>query len=710
MKKVKPVLILLILAMVIFSCKSKKRYPDALTPEQALKSFQLNGDFDIQVYAAEPFVKDPVSLTFDDEGNAFVAELPDYPYQPAPGKGHGRIKMLIDSNHDGRIDKAIVFADNLSMPTSMLPWKGGLIVTAAPNILYLKDTNDDHKADIQDTLFTGFFSTNMEAQITALRFSVDNWIYAANYGREGKVTDTKDRKHDTLAMSGADFRFRMDKNIFERETGLAQFGQAIDDWGNRFLTENSVHIEEPVIPWRYLYRHSFLLPVETSLHISDHEELMNQVTPAPYWRAERTKRRNKAFQEQKSDRVEYADKHFTGASGGIVYTGDAYPEKYYGNFFVTEVAGNLVHRDILVQSDSSPHYIATLDPSEKDKEFLASTDPWFRPTSLTMGPDGCLYLVDMYRQHIETPFAIPEDLKKDMDFMNGSEMGRIYRIVPKNGKYDKGRSPNFSKMSSDELVKYLSHPNQAFRLTAQRLLLERQDKSVVPSLVTLFSQSTDPRYRLHAFYTLDGLNALNLDIVKQAMNDSNPAIRKAGIQLAERYPECLPQIIERTKDSSIEVAFQATLSLGNYPYKQSGVALADVMMKYGQDKWFTSAVLSSEAGTSVDFFDLLVKKDWFNNKANKGQITFFKELSNILSLANRKEEILKFIKTVSDNGLIKNKDFKIAILKGFTKGYEDSESKPKSDPAVVTAFEDISKSCTDKDEKDAAEALLKALQ
>lgn len=709
MIKTKPVLFLLI-CIAVFSCTEKKRYPDALTPEQSIKTFQLNGDFDIEVYAAEPFVKDPVSLTFDDEGNAFVAELPDYPYQPEPGKGHGRIKMLIDINHDGRIDSAIVFADGLSMPTSILPWKGGLIVTAAPNILYLKDTNSDHKADTRDTLFSGFFATNMEAQITALRFNIDNWIYAANYGREGEVTDTKGGKHDTLAMSGADFRFRMDKNLFERETGLAQFGQALDDWGNRFLSENSVHIEEPVIPWRYLYRHSFLLPVKTSLEISDHAELMNQVTPAPYWRAERTKRRNKAFQEQKSNRVEYADKHFTGASGGVVYTGDVYPEKYNGNFFVTEVAGNLVHRDILIASDSTPHHIATLDPLEKDKEFLTTTDPWFRPTSITIGPDGCMYLVDMYRQHIETPFAIPEDLKKDMDFMAGSEMGRIYRIVPKNGKFDKNRNPNFIKMNSDELVTYLSHPNQAFRLTAQRLLLERQDKSVIPSLVKLFSESKDPRYRLHAFYTLDGLNALNLNLVKQAINDADPSVRKAGIQLGERYPECLSQFIERTKDSSIEVAFQATLSLGNYPFKQSGDALADVLLKYGQDQWFTAAVLSSDAGASLDFFELLTKKGWFNNSVKKGQSEFFKELTNILGLINHKDEILKFMKTVSDNDLIKEKDYKIAILKGFTKGYEDSEKKPKTDPAVVAVFESISKSSTDADEKKAADALLKALQ
>ena len=166
MKKVN----VLILALLVtgLAC-TKKRYADPLTPEEALKSFSLNEDFNIEVFAAEPFIVDPVDLTFDEDGNAFAVEMPDYPYKPEPGKGRGRIKMLLDTDGDGRVDKATVFADSIAEATSILPWKGGLLVAAAPNIWFMKDTNGDFKADLKEVLFTGFFETNSEAQITCLK-------------------------------------------------------------------------------------------------------------------------------------------------------------------------------------------------------------------------------------------------------------------------------------------------------------------------------------------------------------------------------------------------------------------------------------------------------------------------------------------------------------------------------------------------------------
>src|SRR5688572_21388560 len=188
---------------VLLSC-AEKHYTDALSPEEALRSFDLDKDFNIEIFAAEPFVLDPVEMIFDEQGNAFVVEMPDYPFRPESGIGTGNIRMLSDTNSDGRIDKATIFADSLLEATSILPWKGGLIVTAAPNIFYLKDTNDDHHADTKELLFTGFFKNNSELQVTSLRFGVDNWIYAANFGNEGKVTSTRNPEAPALSMSGAD--------------------------------------------------------------------------------------------------------------------------------------------------------------------------------------------------------------------------------------------------------------------------------------------------------------------------------------------------------------------------------------------------------------------------------------------------------------------------------------------------------------------------
>lgn len=314
-----------LLLLVLYSCK-QSHYPGPLTPEEALKSFQIDSNFTIELYATEPYVKDPVCLAWDESGNAYAVELPDYPYPLVEGKTSGKIKLLKDLNNDGKVDSAIVFADHLAYATNVLPWKGGLLVTAAPYILYLKDTTGDGKSDRSDTLFTGFFDKNTEAQITNLCFNVDNWIYAANMGFESKVKEygAKDTSK-SLSLAGTDFRFRPDKLTFGNATGAAQFGQSLDGFGHRFITTNSDHIKQSVIPYRYLQRNPFLSDVPGSDDITDHGQDMIQVTPTPYWRQVRTDRRNKKFKEQKLNRIEYARDKFTGASGSAFYGADAYP-------------------------------------------------------------------------------------------------------------------------------------------------------------------------------------------------------------------------------------------------------------------------------------------------------------------------------------------------------------------------------------------------
>jgi putative membrane-bound dehydrogenase-like protein len=250
-----------------------------------------------------------VSMEFDEMGNIYVVEMPDYPFKPEAGKQKGRIIQLKDTNGDGRIDQSVIFADSLMEATSILPWKGGLLVTTAPHILYLKDTDGDGHSDTREILFSGFFDQNSEAQITSLSFGVDNWIYAANNGQPGEVTSGKDSSATPLKMSGADFRFRPDRNQFERTTGSGQFGQTLDDWGNRFITQNTLHIQQTIMPWKYWHRHPFLPSPKAVVNISDHDLEMYQKTPPPYWRAERTRRRNADFKERNLDRVEYAEDH-----------------------------------------------------------------------------------------------------------------------------------------------------------------------------------------------------------------------------------------------------------------------------------------------------------------------------------------------------------------------------------------------------------------
>ncbi|MBL7700345.1 MAG: dehydrogenase [Chitinophagaceae bacterium] len=660
--------IVTLLAITIASCRHS-HYTDPLTPEQALESFQLNDSFTIEIFATEPFVNDPVSLTFDDRGNAFVVEMPDYPFQSRPGRGNGQIRMLVDNDKDGRTDDAKIFADSLSEATSITPWDGGLIVTAAPDIFFMKDTNGDHRADIKQLMFTGFFKGNSEAQITALLFNIDNWIYAANNGQSGSVSSPNASDNKKLSITGSDFRFEANSMTFERASGSGQFGQTIDRWGNRFLTQNSLHIEQVVIESKYLNRHPFMPPVSTTHALSDHQELMDQVTPPPYWRQERTNRRNAAFREKNVDRVEYADKHFTGAAGGIVYGGDGFSETYRGNYFVGDVAGNLVHRDVLIPSDSSPVFIAVKPKNEMNREFLASTDPWFRPVNFCVGPDGYLYIVDMYRQHIEAPFAIPEDLRREMNFMNGSEFGRIYRVKPKNAGQAKPRTTNFTAMKTAELVDYLSHPNMPFRFQAQRILFERHDRSAIPPLVTL-AAGNNAEGKVHALYSLKGMNALTFDLVKQALRDKHPAVRASATRLAEDFPESFPLLVELTNDSSIGVSYQACLSLGNFTSKQPLEPLAEVLIKKGYDRWFRFAVLSSETGISNQFIEELQKKGWFNGSNSNGSQAYLSDFARITVVKNNKSDLEHFLK------IIAAKDFpescRTSVLEGASKGLSDT--------------------------------------
>lgn len=669
--KGKKALLLLPFILLVGDCLAQ-RYAAALSPEESLKKLNIVNGFSVQLFASEPHVFDPVSLEFDEQGNAYVIEMPDYPYEVEPGKGHGRIRILKDTDGDGKIDKSIIFAENVTEATSMLPWKGGLIVTAAPNIIYLKDTNGDGKSDSSEILFSGFFQNNSEAQVTSLKLGVDNWIYANNNGQSGKVTLSKTPGAAAVEVRGADFRFRMDRNVFELETGPGQFGQTIDDWGHRFFSQNSIHLQQAVIPWRYTHRHAFLPTSKFNVTVTDHEEIMFQETAPPYWRAERSARRNKAYKESNLNRIEYAEDRFSGASGSTVYNGDAMPKEFYGNIFTADVSGHVVHRDILSPSETSPVLVAKRPENEKDREFIYSTDPWFRPVTFSVGPDGYLYILDYYRQHIETPVSIPDDLKADMDFMAGSDKGRIYRVLPDNTTY-KSVSVNLKDASSVKLLDYLSHTNGWYRTHAQRLLLERQDKSIVPMVNKLFSTSADPITRLHLLYVLEGLNSLNASIISKGLQDSSPGLRENALILAERYPETLPLVLKLINDPSKRVALQATLSLGEFKDQRIIPAFVEIIQKQGQNDWFRSAVLSSVTGSSPELLKALVSQNSFFQNVEPWKLSFLQDLSTIIAARHNKTQFLAYLDIMSVPAM-NGSNLQASALKGLKMGLNKNEA------------------------------------
>ncbi len=668
-------LLFVLLVTIVAACAQKPpRYAGPLSPEEALASFHISEGFSAAIFAAEPVVADPVELVFDEQGRAWVVEMPDYPDKPALGQGRGRIVLISDTDADGRADTRAVFADNLSEATSVLPWKDGLIVTAAPDILYLVDTDGDGRADRRDILFTGFFENNSEAQITNLRLNPDGWIYASNFGQAGTITSPL-LPGVTVYVQGADFRFRLDPPRFEPAAGPTQFGQAVDAWGNRFGTHNTQHINQFVIPWRYLHRHPHLRSAGSILNISNHDLRMFQLTPAPYWRATRTARRQQQYDEAGSGRVEYAEGHFTGASGGTVYDGDLFPRRFRGTVFTGDVAGNLVHRDSLAEKPGSPAFIAMRPFDELEREFLASTDPWFRPAHFTVGPDGALFIVDMYRQHIETPVSIPEDLKEDMDFYAGEDRGRLFRIAPTDAA--PAAVVPLHDASTPDLVAALADPNGWRRRTAQRLLLERDDPAAVDPLRATLAGPDAPT-RLLALYLLDALDALLETDIRAALLDVEPGIRVHALQLSEAYPTLTSDALALLDDVDPRVATQAALSAGDRSGRTVTEALAGFVERHAGDRWMRLAVLSAPDGASPGMLAALERRGFFTVQ-DPARASFLQETASVLTARSDAEELNRFIDFLVDHP----EPFWLAAgFSGMKEGHKAGTTLPLSDRAA----------------------------
>ena len=642
-----------------------------LSPEDALKSLRVAADLEIELFASEPYVVDPVELVFDHRGRAYVAEMLDYPFDPPPGEpAKSRVRLLVDRDRDGRVDSSTIFADNLLQTSSLLPWNGGLLVTAAPHILYLKDTDDDGRADVRNVLFTGFSLAHPGGRVTNLRFCIDNWIYAANSGQQGDITFSEQPDAPPVSVLDADFRFRLDRGLFEAASGRTQFGLALDMWGNRFSTRNSVHIGRSVMPRSYLSRNPFLVVSDLSESISDHGEQIFQLTPAEAWREQRTQIRQRRFQELELDRREEASGFFTGASGGAIYWGDVFPREYRGNLFTGDVAGHLVHRDILKPQGNS--FVASRVSSEKRTEFLTSTDQWFRPCNVANGPDGNLYVVDMYRSVIEGPEFIPDELKKNLNFYAGNDRGRIYRIRPKN-PVPKRKLNSFSSGidSTLELVQQLTDSNGWRRHTAQRLLLERQDRSAVPHLQKLLTKSsTEAVARLHSLYALEGLSGLNPGLIQRVLQDTNPYLREHALRLAEAFQELYPVLLGMINDPSPRVRFQLALTLGEFSGTATIEALATLLSRYPQDRWLKTAVLSSRTGSSV----ALLKA-----RLNRGEgdlpKDFLEDIGSIIGARIDRNEISILLTLATKSEQLHSIDHRLALFNGMSRGLKLSGAR-----------------------------------
>lgn len=517
-------------------------------PIATTDTVSLAPDLEISLFAAEPDVVDPVALCFDELGLAYVVEMRDYPYGLGPDRQPaGSIRCLEDTDGDGRADRSVVFASELRFPTSITPWNGGVLVTAPPHIVFLQDTDGDRRADHREVVVSGFKLGVTDSNVNGLRYGLDNWIHGANGGNGGTLASPR-RPGATLRLGEHDFRFRVATGQIEITTHTGGgFGLVFDDWGRSFTTYNIDHLQQRVADAEPFQRHPGLPPVQTTHSISDHGE-MARIYPV-------------STAVTRPNHPEQAG-HFS-AAGGMGYLGHTgWPAHHTGSLFVGDVVGNLVHRDRL--HPDGPIFRAARAPGETNREFFASPDNAFRPVGLELGPDGALYLLDMQRDVIEHPDYIPKKLLRTLDVRAGEDRGRIYRLAPRGWPKDRTLP---GRAAPSELVALFDSPNAWTRGTAQRLLVTRQDRSVTGSLQKAAS-SPNPRARLHALATLDGLGSLSDSTLATALHDPEPALRIHALRLAAARinpgsnPDASARLLPLLSDPDPEVRFVAAQTVG----------------------------------------------------------------------------------------------------------------------------------------------------
>src|SRR5262249_19897903 len=391
-------------------------------------------------------------------------------------------------------------------------------------------------------------------------------------------------------------RFRPETpGSLEPMSGGGQYGLAADDWQQWFTATNNQHLRHIVLPDHYLRRNPAQAVPAVTLDIPDHGAAckVHRISPFETWRVERTKRRASGRDAQRYPSTELVPGgYITSSCSPVVYTADLFPESYRGNTFICDPANNLIHRDVLVPNGAT--FVA--QRGDVDCEFLASTDNWFRPVFLAIGPDGAIYVLDFYREVIETPLSLPDDIKAKLN-VESRKRGRIWRIVPDGEQVRSRKRPQLRKAPTEQLVQQLADANSWWRLTAQRLLIERQDKSAVKLLHQLARDSDSPVGRAHALWTLHGLNALEDDEIVRALADKSAGVREQGLRLAEdriaRSDNVLQATLPLKADPSPRVRFQLAFSLGESPSAEATAALAHLAKHNGESPWIQTAVLSS---------------------------------------------------------------------------------------------------------------------
>lgn len=558
--------------VVAYLCLSLCNAADLLAADHSPNQFEHHPKIKVELFAMEPQVVDPVCVAFAANGDCIVVEMRDYPYgfgeRRNPG---GTIRLLRDTDQDGRADSSHLFAKGLSFPTSVMPWRDGVLVLAPPQILFLKDTNGDDKSDVTKVVLDGLRLGVTDSNANSLRFGVDGLVHVANGGNGGTVW-LADKPDQRTKLGNWDFAidFDNDRIVKTGETG-GGFGLVFDEAGNSFTTYNIDYLQQRVIAHDIIANSPEVFSFDATENISDHGESA-RIYPIV----------------QAETRVNHPEQagHFSSAGGmGLLESGPLHAQ-LSRSIFVCDVVCNVVHRDLLRPDGAA--FRASRAPEEQNREFIASRDPAFRPIGFEHGPDGAMYLVDMQRDVIEHPDYIPERVLEGMNVRGGENRGRIYRVTPSDGLPT--AIERLHAMSVQRLVELLSSEHRWQAETAHRLLADRvgdsaeTEKEISRRLWASDDLGTDSG-RVRSLWLLDRIGKRSESILDQALVHPSPIVRKTAIQLMPRRDHSI-----HLRDPDLGVQFHAALSLDGVRNSSKLSELSQIFFRC-RDKWMRRAVL-----------------------------------------------------------------------------------------------------------------------
>ena len=566
--------------------------PTPLSPDDELATFELaDKRLTVDLVASEPQVDSPVAICWDGDSRMYVAEMIDYPTGPPAG----RVRLLEDRDNDGVYEHATTFAGGLHFPNGVLAARGGVFVTAAPDLLFLKDTDGDGVADERTVVFTGFGEGNQQLRANGLTWGLDNWIHGANGRSDGSVRRPGEAPERAVSIRGRDFRFTADGRQFEPTIGQSQFGQTSDDWGNRFLSWNTIPIRHALFDQAFADRNPrlALLAVRDIADPSDTGQVF-PISPRP-----------QTFNRERTD-------FYNALAGLTVYRGDALGRDYDESAFAGESLTNLVHRRVLMPE--GPTFVSRR--GEHDREFLAAADPWFHPVYLTTGPDGALYVVDFYRRWVEHPAFVAESVRGDVDWREGAGHGRIWKVSRRENTWPPRPQPRLASAATADLVAQLESTNGWRRDTAHRLLVERRDPQATPLLRSLLADSRLPQAKVHALSVLHALGELHDSLLVRGLEAGEAHVRQFALRLAApriaSSPALRESILAMTDFPSPLVRFQLALAMAEVEGPEKVASLVKLADRECGDPAISAAIVGSLGTSAADFLAELVhvRSEW----------------------------------------------------------------------------------------------------